>query len=234
MWAKAFPLLSGWYEQISSYCSRGPECQVPCKVCFSPSKYCNASQRRSTGAIGLTWALQLYLGAGFENPAWVKDLHCFWYAACVSTRHACPLPAQRPPWAYASFDFLSLTLLSSLWYYSWPTVGHAACQVWSVWGLSVSGYRLWRSDHRQKQGCLSWVACVSASNGCPHSAEPRLWHLVLSGSHRSFPKQVQSIWLTKADACPGVVTENSTATHAGFNSLPPPALGANSQANMCS
>lgn len=66
-----------WYEQISSYRSKSPKCQVPCKVCFFPSEYFNASQRRSTGAIGLAWALQLCLGAGFDNPAWVKDLHCF-------------------------------------------------------------------------------------------------------------------------------------------------------------
>ena len=66
--------------------------------------------------------------------------------------------------------------------YSWSTVDHAACQVWSVWGLSVSERSLWRSGHRQKLGCFWWVACVSASNGCPSSAETPLWDLVLSGS----------------------------------------------------
>ena len=118
--------------------------------------------------------------------------------------------------------------------YSWSTVDHAACQVWSVWGLSVSERSLWRSGHRQKLGCFWWVACVSASNGCPSSAETPLWDLVLSGSYGSIPKQVWSIWLTKVDACPGVVTGNSTGTHAGFNSLPPPAFGARSQSSMCS
>ena len=87
-----------------------------------------------------------------------------------------------------------------------------AGQVGPVWG---TGCGILATD--RGLGCFWCAACVSASNGCPHSAQMLLQIWPTSVSHRQAPKQGWSIHLAWAGLYGRVVMGNHPATHTVSN-----------------